>query len=197
MTLTEFITNFDREDAIVLLEGKRNVSESDQPKLVALGKILATRTSKMKFRSGNAAGADQFFSEGVALVDPKRLQVITPYADHRKKTNLAWETYALDEINLAAEPEVVYQSKHNKATQKLIDRFVAGDKDRFALKAAYILRDTVKVIGTESIPCATFGIFYDDLAKPMTGGTGHTMQTCLNNRVPLIDQSVWLNWLEQ
>jgi len=32
---------------------------------------------------------------------------------------------------LLAEQEVVYQSKANKKTEKLIDRFVAGDHDRF------------------------------------------------------------------
>lgn len=196
MTLSVFIAKYDQENGMVLLEGKRAVLAADQAKLVALGKLLASQTKHMKFRSGNAAGADQFFSEGVAQVDPKRLQVITPYTDHRKKTNYAYETFALDQINLAAEPEVVYQSKHNKATQKLIDRFVAGDKDRFALKAAYIIRDTVKVIGTESIPRATFGIFYDDLTNPMTGGTGHTMQTCINNQIPLVDQTVWMEWVK-
>jgi hypothetical protein len=196
MTFKEFVETYDQENAIVLLEGKRTVAEADQTKLVALGKLLAASTSRMKFRSGNAAGADQYFSAGVTQVDPKRLQVITPYTDHRKRTNLAWETYALDQINLAAEPEVVYQSKHNKSTQKLIDRFVAGDKDRFALKAAYIIRDTVKVIGTESIPRATFGVFYDDLTNPMTGGTGHTMQTCINNQIPLVDQTVWMEWVK-
>lgn len=33
MTLDEFIAQFDKENAIVLLEGKRNVKEEDQKKL--------------------------------------------------------------------------------------------------------------------------------------------------------------------
>lgn len=46
MTLTEFITQFDRADSIVLLEGKRDVVEADKEKLTALGKLLASRTKK-------------------------------------------------------------------------------------------------------------------------------------------------------
>lgn len=89
MTLKEFINQFNKDNSIVLLEGKRNVLETDKKKLVSLGKLLASATSKMIFRSGNADGSDQLFSDGVALIDNKRLQVITPYTDHRKKTNRA------------------------------------------------------------------------------------------------------------
>jgi hypothetical protein len=79
---------------------------------------------------------------------------------------------------------------------KLVDQYVAGKKDRFSIKAAYIIRDTVKVIGTKDIPPATFGIFYDDLSDPVKGGTGHTMNVCRMNEVPLIDQKTWLDWLK-
>lgn len=196
MTLNEFIEQFDHDDAIVLLEGKRNVLDEDKEKLKALGKLLASNTTKMKFRSGNADGSDQFFSDGVAEVDHKRLQVITPYDGHRKKTNHAYETISLDDLNIAEEEEVVYQSKGNKKMEKLIDQFVSGDKNRFSIKAAYILRDTIKAIGTDKIKPTTFGIFYDDLEKPKTGGTGHTMIICEQNNIPIIDQRIWFNWLK-
>ena len=195
MTLSEFIQQFDKAGAIVLLEGKRNVLEEDKAKLRELGRLLAAKTQFMTFRSGNADGSDQFFSEGVAEVDHKRLQVITPYSGHRKKTNQAYDTVALDQINLAAEPDVIYQSKQNKKTEKLIDQYVAGGRDRFAIKAAYILRDTIKAIGTDAIPPTTFGIFYDDLSDPMSGGTGHTMNVCLQNNIPICNQELWFSWL--
>lgn len=195
MTLQEFIERFDVPEAVVLLEGKRGVLAADKEKLVALGKRLAAGTRHMTFRSGNAEGADQLFSEGVASVDRTRLQVITPYTKHRQKTNQAYDTISLDDIDLAAETEVVYQSKGHKKTEKLIDQFVAGDKNRYTIKAAYILRDTIKAIGTADIAPATFGIFYDDLDNPRTGGTGHTMQVCEQNAIPVIDQTVWFNWL--
>lgn len=197
MTLKEFIKQFDKDNAIVLLEGKRNVLDADKEKLTALGRLLASGTVKIKFRSGNADGADQLFSDGVTAVDNKRLQVITPYSGHRQKTNQAFETISLDDINIAAEPEVVYQSKSNKKTEKLIDQFVSGDKNRFTIKSAYIIRDTIKAIGTNKIKPATFGIFYDDLENPKTGGTGHTMHICEQNGIPIIDQKTWFKWLTE
>lgn len=195
MTLNQFIKRYDFEGSFILLEGKRDVLENDRERLTALGKLLASRTTKLMFRSGNASGADQFFSNGVTAVDPSRLQVITPYSGHRKKTNHAYETISLDDIDIASEQEVIYESKSNKKTEKLVDKYVAGEKNRLTIKAAYILRDTVKAIGTEEIPPATFGIFYDDLAHPATGGTGHTMNVCEQNDIPVINQEVWFKWL--
>jgi hypothetical protein len=197
MTLKEFIDQFDKDNSIVLLEGKRRVLETDQEKLILLGKLLATTTSKMLFRSGNADGADYYFSRGVSSIDKSRLQVITPYSGHRQKSNQAYETISLDEINVVAEPEVVYQSKGNKKTEKLIEQYVSGARDRYSIKAAYIIRDTIKAIGTDTIKRATFGIFYDDLANPKEGGTGHTMTVCEKNNIPIIDQQVWFNWLKE
>lgn len=197
MTLKEFIRQFDKPNSIVLIEGKRNVLEADKEKLTALGRLLASTTKNMIFRSGNADGSDQLFSHGVTEVDNKKLQVIIPYLGHRKKANQAYETISLDKINIAAESEVVYQSKSNKKSERLIDQFVSGYRNRNAIKAAYIIRDTVKAIGTEEIKPATFGIFYDDLNKPMTGGTGHTMKICKQNNIPIIDQKTWFKWLTE
>jgi hypothetical protein len=197
MTLKEFIKNFDKDNSIVLLEGKRNVLEADKEKLIALGRLLASRTKKMIFRSGNAEGSDQLFSDGVTEVDNKRLQVITPYNSHRQKTNHAYNTISLENINIAAEAEVVYQSKRNKKTEKLIEKYVAGARDRFSIKAAYIIRDTIKAIGTHEIQPSTFGIFYEDLDKPGEGGTGHTMNVCEQNNIPIIDQKIWFKWLTE
>lgn len=196
MTLNEFCTEFNTENSIILLEGKRNVSESDKEKLNQFGSLLATHLPLVTFRSGNADGADYYFSRGVIQVAPERLQVITPYDKHRQKVNDAYETISLDQIDLLNEPEIVYQSKNNKKTKTLIDKYVGGAKDRFSIKAAYIIRDTIKVTGTNSgIPPTTFAFFYDDLENPKTGGTGHTMSICDFNNVPYLTQNEWLNWL--
>jgi len=197
MTLEDFISQYDKDNSIVLLEGKRNVLEADKENLVSLGKLLASTTSKMMFRSGNADGADYYFSIGVSVVDKSRLQVITPYTGHRQKSNQAYDTISLDEINIAAEPEVVYQSKTNKKVEKLVDLYISGARDRYSIKAAYIIRDTIKAIGTEEIKPANFGIFYDDLDKPKEGGTGHTMRICEQNNIPIIDQKTWFKWLSE
>ena len=196
MELSEFTTKYDQENTIILLEGKRNVLESDKEKLIQLGNLLATRLPLATFRSGNADGTDFYFSKGVLQVAPDRLQVITPYDNHRQKTNKAYETISLDQIDLLNEPAVVYQSKNNKKTKSLIDKYVDGAKDRFAIKAAYIIRDTVKVTGTKSgIPPIDFAFFYDDEQKPKMGGTGHTMEICEINNVDYLTQKQWFNWI--
>lgn len=197
MTLQEFISKYDNENSVILLEGKRNVLDSDKEKLLALGKLLASKSSKMTFRSGNAEGADQYFSEGVAMVDYKRLQVITPYTNHRQKTNKSYDTISLDEVNLLSNPEVIYHSKSNKKTENLIDKYITGEKNRFTIKAAYIIRDTIKVMGADDIMPATFALFYDDLISPRTGGTGHTMNVCSQMYVPFVDQKEWFGWVEE
>ncbi|MFV5701195.1 hypothetical protein ACM55F_04915 [Flavobacterium sp. XS2P12] len=196
MTLAQFTAQFNSKNTIILLEGKRNVLESDKEKLILLGNLLATHLPLATFRSGNADGADFYFSQGVLQVAPEQLQVITPYDKHREKQNNAYETISLDQIDLVNEPEVVYQSKSNKKTKSLIDKYVGGVKDRFSIKAAYIIRDTVKVTGTNSgVPPANFAFFYDDLVNPKTGGTGHTMDVCDMNKVPYLTQEDWANWI--
>src|SRR6186997_2152621 len=99
MTFQEFIDKFDFDGSIVLLEGKRQVDEADIDKLIRIGELLTSRTKNIIFRSGNAEGSDFYFSSGVTKVSPERLEVITPYSNHRKKNNNAYKTYPLDEIN--------------------------------------------------------------------------------------------------
>lgn len=195
MTLETFIGQFDKPGCVVLLEGKRHVAEADREKLVTLGRSLAERTKHMIFRSGNAKGADEYFSRGVVSVDAECLQVVSPYKDHRKAYNQAGTIYSLDDIDLAEEPELIYESRQNKKTLKLIDRYVSGDRDPYAMKSAYIIRDTVKVLGSKEISRASAGIFYDDLQRPMAGGTGHTMKVCQRAGVLTLDQTVWFGWL--
>ncbi len=195
MTLEDFISKYDNENSVILLEGKRNVLESDKGKLFELGKLLTSKSENMLFRSGNAEGADQYFSEGVASIDFKRLQVITPYSGHREKTNKSYSSISLDDVDILNSPNVIYNSKANKKTENLIDRFVSGEKNRYTIKAAYIIRDTIKVLGTNEIKPATFAFFYDDILNPQSGGTGHTMNVCANNNVPFCDQQEWLGWL--
>jgi hypothetical protein len=196
MILADFSTKYNSKNTIILLEGKRNVLESDKEKLIQFGNLLATHLPLATFRSGNADGADFYFSQGVLQVAPEGLQVITPYDKHREKQNNAYETISLDQIDLVKESEVIYQSKNNKKTKSLIDKYVGGAKDRFSIKAAYIIRDTVKVTGTNSgIPPTTFAFFYDDLDNPKAGGTGHTMEVCDMNKVLYLTQEDWINWL--
>ena len=91
----------------MLFKGKRTVLNEDKNKLIELGKLLASKTKKMIFRSGNANGSNQLFCDGISENDNKSLPVDSPYSGHRRKGNRAFKTFSLDNINKAAEPEVV------------------------------------------------------------------------------------------
>jgi len=194
----DFLIKYDYPGSIILLEGKRNVLTQDASLLVDLGELLCKRLQNAIFRSGNASGSDELFAKGVSKVDATRMEIIVPYTGHRKKSAIGYNTHSLNDINLAAEPEVTYHTKSNKKNEKLIDDFVDGVNNHITIKAAYLLRDTIKVIGTQSgIPKATFALFYDDLINPRSGGTGHTMMVCQNAGVPFVDQKVWKKWFSE
>jgi len=194
MTFDNFCKSY--ANAIILLEGKRNVKPEDEAKLIVIGKLLATHLTNATFRSGNADGSDYYFSQGVAQVNSKQLEVITPYYNHRTKYNVAGITHSLDTINLVNEPEIVYYSKNHKPTKTLVDKYISGNIDKYAIKAAYILRDTIKVLGTNAgIPPITVALFYEDLENPMQGGTGHTQRVCLENNIPFLNQTTFFKWL--
>ena len=196
LSLVDFIRLLDEENSIVLLVGKRDVMEADKPELVRLGEVLTQKTNNIIFRSGNADGADQLFSEGVIKINSKKLQVITPYSGHKIANNNAYQTIPLDSINLAQEPDVVYTAQKNREVKGLVVEYMKGADKRLKSKGAYILRDTVMVTGTKAgILPAYFAIFYDDLKKPQQGGTGHTMLMCKEKNVHFIDQRTWMKWL--
>ncbi|MBM3165263.1 MAG: hypothetical protein FJZ80_07370 [Bacteroidetes bacterium] len=196
MTFQEFITAFDVEGSVVLLEGKRNVLTMDAPYLTALGSLLAKSTHLMHFRSGNAPGADAFFTAGVASISPERIQLILPYSKHRQEQAQNFQRYSLEDIPLLEEPALIYETKKNKKMANLVDRYAQGNRDPYAMKAAYILRDTVKVMGSKNLRPIRAGIFYDDLNHPNQGGTGHTMNVCKNQKIPIFTQEIWGNWLK-
>ena len=200
MTVEKFVRLFDKEGMVILLEGKRNVLDFDKNKLVSIARLLASSTKNCVFRSGNADGADKYFKEGVLSIDPKRFQAIVPFKDHMKSVKEEpglYERISLDEINLAKEPGVLYESKRNKKQKGLVESFEKGIDQKNAIKGAYIIRDTLKVTGapSQAILPASFGIFYDDLRDPKNGGTGHTMLVCDNQLVPYVDQRVWGKWI--
>ncbi|MFM7388508.1 MAG: hypothetical protein ACKO5L_10155 [Bacteroidota bacterium] len=195
MTFQEFITAFDVAGSVVLLEGKRNVLTADAPKLTALGNLLAKSTQHMRFRSGNAPGADALFTEGVAAVASERIELILPYSKHRQAQAQNLKQVSMDDISLLEEPGLIYETKKNKKMAGLVDRYAQGNRDPYAMKAAYILRDTVKVMGSKDLSPIRAGVFYDDLNHPNQGGTGHTMDVCRNHEIPIFTQQIWENWL--
>jgi len=198
MDFKTFIEKYDKSDIVILLLGKRKVLKEDEQKLIEFGRKLAKTTEHLKFRSGNASGADELFAKAIASVNYKRIQVIKPFTNHRKKTTVnQYETVSLDSINIINEPEILYYSKQDKKNQNLIVRYEQGYKDRLAVKGAYLLRDTLMVVGSKSLGLkkADFALFYDDLSKPEKGGTGFTIKVCDSLEIPYINQSVWFDWI--
>ncbi len=183
---------------VILLEGKRAVLPEDRARLISLGEKLANDLSHCIFRSGNASGADELFAEGVARIAPERLQLILPKKGVRKKHIPEGSyTFAVDEINLVKESQVIYETKAGSEKNiGLINLYLSGNKGPAAAKAPYLIRDTVKVIGAGALKKADIGIFYDDLFAPETGGTGHTMRVCSKNGVPVITQKDWFGWVK-
>ena len=188
----------DLESQVILLAGKRIVAPKDEIKLMQLGELLANSLPECKFRSGNARGSDELFIKGVCKVDPECVELILPFPGHRKETSKNLYALSLDDFDLVAEPQAVYQTR-DMTNNRMVDSYMNGIRDDFSIKASYLIRDNIMVIGSEKLGLkkASFGIFYDDLDKPMQGGTGYTMKACTLNLLPFVDQTTWMQWLEE
>lgn len=66
--------------------------------------MLAEKFPRLRFRSGNAPGSDEAFSNGIAAVDPTRLEIVAPYVSHREKFHYERASYhspeSLDVLDL-------------------------------------------------------------------------------------------------
>jgi hypothetical protein len=181
---------------VILLEGTRVVPLADAAALTALGRFLAQQLPQARFRSGNAEGSDTLFARGVESIDPARMELIVPTAGHRRKNrHSANPVTSLDAIALDHEEALAtFSGKATPKNQGLINQ--RHRVPRLGSKARYLLRDTLKVVGDQSIglPPATLGIFYTQ-PDTMAGGTGHTIRVCEQQGVPVVLQSVWMSWL--
>jgi len=199
MTFDEFTSIVEASpDGVVLLEGRRAIPERDARLARKLAVQLARRFPALRFRSGNAEGADQAFSEGVARVDAGRLQVVAPYASHRIRFRFVNATYDSPE-SLPEARTCELAEKAALASPKNRWLVTAGrktDKGPFAAKAAYLIRDTMKVTGhSREFPKPVCALFYTDPDDPMTGGTGHTIRVCRMEGVPCVFQDEWQEWI--
>jgi len=188
----------DLESQIILFAGKRMVDPRDEIKLVRLGELLCNWLPDCNFRSGNAMGSDELFISGVCKVDPGCVELILPFPGHRNEASKNLHAVSLDDFDFVTEPEAIYQTR-NMTNKRMVDSYMKGNRDHFAMKASYLIRDNIMVIGSEKLGLkkASFGIFYDDLHQPMQGGTGYTMKVCTHNQVSFVDQTTWMRWLEE
>lgn len=199
MTYKEFIKFISSFPApVILLEGTRKLPYKDNGKLVTLGSFLAKEFPNAIFRSGNASGSDAAFSKGVCSVDPGRMQNILPFANSGKsRLNVRTQTISFKEITKAEEPQMIYETKNATPEYKsLMEAYQNTVNGRAHQTSLYLLRDTLKVIGSASLGLApaNFGIFYVNRQNPCSGGTGHTMRVCEKNNIPVVKQNEWMKW---
>lgn len=197
MNWDAFLERFDREGQVVLLIGKRKVLEEDTALLEAFSKQLAARTKWMRFRSGNAAGADSLLMQGVHAAIPERMELVVPYRTHRRAAFPEAARVGLDDLPLDLNHPLVQTTLSLYQHPSLITSFLAGTH-RFAAKGGYLLRDTLMVVGDGATPLApaSAALVYDDLEQPASGGTGFTLAVCRKYGIPVWDQSVWGTWVQ-
>jgi hypothetical protein len=183
---------------VILLEGRRTISPEDASLAMGTASFLAERFPRARFRSGNATGSDEAFSEGIARVDPSRLQVVAPYHGHRMKFRYDGAQYSSpEEMSILQDEEVAYRTiQATPKNRRLIEgRSGAGP---LAAKARYLIRDTMKVTGhSTEFPAPVCALFYVHLDDPMDGGTGHTIRVCEQEGIPYFFQDIWRTWVEE
>jgi hypothetical protein len=187
---------FSLPSPVILLEGSRSVEDADREKLTALGAKLASAFPNIIFRSGNADGADSLFAEGILQVNPKQLELILPN-DRKLKSTHGERRISLEQLDKAELNQICQLTKQATAINKpLIEFYEQGKQGSPRFKAQYLLRDALKVIGSEKLNFkpAAFGLFYLNSKKKTGGGTGHTIRVCELQFVPVILQSEWLCW---
>lgn len=183
---------------VILLEGTCRLPAEEHSMLAALATRLFHEFPEAVFRSGNAEGTDSVFANAVAALDPARLQLVLPHAGMgRGRRPSGAECFSLD----AMPPEgletlAACTRRAGRDAGRLADFYLRGPEARKTAngsKAAYLLRDTLKVLGSPALGLApaAVGIFRVNPANPGGGGTGHTIRVCAEAGVPYFDQFQW------
>ena len=190
-----------QERPVILLEGTRKLPAQAHGQLQALTAWLCAEFPRAVFRSGNAEGADAVFADAVAACDPARLELVLPHAGMGRKRrppgarSVALE--AMPEADLVCVVAVTHQAGRDAG--RLGDYYLThrhGPSSAATSKATYLLRDTLKVTGSEALGLApaALGIFFVNEAEPTGGGTGHTIRVCGVKDVPVATQAEWVSW---
>lgn len=196
MTFVEFSDLIkSTSNPVIIIEGRRVISPELAKSARRVAALLANRFVHLKFRSGNANGADEAFTAGVLEVAPERLQIIAPYASHRKKQRHPNAQYESPE-SLNSENLENIKNLSVAATPSykgLVKCYQRGGK--LGSQAACLIRDTMKVAGLSGqLAPPTAALFCIDPANPEAGGTGHTIRVCHNAGIPVIFQDCWGSW---
>jgi hypothetical protein len=183
-------------DAVILVEGRRSIPETSAQSARRVASQLARHFPNLRFRSGNATGADEAFSSGISATAPERLEIIAPYASHRRRDRNPLVHYespeSLDPDELAdVQNLTIAASPANRGLMKCY-----GRGGRTGAQSACLIRDTMKVAGIPGkLHPPVAALFWIDPADPEAGGTGHTIRACRLAGVPVIFQNHWETWL--
>jgi hypothetical protein len=194
MNHLEFIQRYNQPLKTILLIGKRKIKEGDDQLILQMGKWLGQNLPLASFRSGNAAGADELFVQGLLTQNSLDLKIFTPYEGHKKIPSRSQYYQPLEHASIVEEPQIVRYSNSKKNGQ-LISAYLIGEKHKESIKGAYLVRDCWMVLGDRNHPRASIALVYDDLSNPNKGGTGFTLQVCGENNIPIIKQNTWVEWL--
>ncbi len=125
-------------------------------------------------------------------MDAGRLQAVAPYSSHRQGLRYGRVVYDSAELLLPLQEEsIAYKTRSATPTHK---RLIDNPKQTgpSAAKAAYLIRDTMKVTGhSEAFPKPICALFFVGLDDPMAGGTGHTIRVLYQEGVPVVFQNSW------
>jgi len=191
---TKLVESF--EKPVILLEGSRNVAEDDTEYLTNFAAKLTKKFPQALFRSGGASGSDELFAQGVLQVNREKMQLFLPKS--RKADSGKTNTFFFDGLPESEQEEFfTLTEKVTPDYKRLIEFYKKRKPGRAFYKTQFLLRDALKVCGSESLKMsrADVGCFYVNSDKQGGGGTGHTMRVCRLLKVPVIEQTEWLKWL--
>lgn len=201
MNLKEFSGYISKiELPVVLLEGTRKVSLPFMHRQTVFAQLLSEKFPRIIFRSGNASGTDEAFMKGVFKNNPLRIQHVLPgKGTGRWKIPEPAFIRSFEEITSKKEiTRIVNQTiDASPSIKQLIEHFYkTGTRNNLYIKSLYLLRDTLKVLGSEQLGLAktSAGIFFVNPENPNKGGTAHTIRVCIANNIPVIVQSEWKKW---
>ena len=167
---------------VILIEGRRKIPPEAHDQLRDVAAEMARAAPDAIFRSGNAEGSDTAFAAGVVSVDPSRMQYVMPTPNMgKKRRHPDGRVYSLSElpqVELDRLCELTIQA--TPKSERLARAAAQGMSGPLAAKGRYLLRDTLKVVGSTALELApaTQAFFYVDLSAPQAGGTGHTIRVC-------------------
>jgi hypothetical protein len=123
------------------------------------------------------------------------LQVIAPYASHRQKVRYADALYSSPESLSKVQEAAITEATVAATPRNANVVYKRTGSPKLAAKAAYLIRDTMKVVGhSEEFGPPVCGLFYVDLSDPEAGGTGHTIRVCRQHGIPVAFQDSWMHW---